>query len=614
MYPKNRRALPIAVALIGAVALHGCGGGGGSMTGIVTPVPPPVEPRPATLTIPTGMTASTAPGVTARGVDDTIASLLPDSGREFAPVSARATMDEFHVTAISSDGNNGFRVTYVVAGQERTVHFEADDLGADSGSSFEYYAETQDGGRFWLYSQFGGFSGEDRNQGSAYFDYHDVHNSGVYGYGTSNRQYLTFGARTGAANLPAGTAGYSGLVGAESHRTDTLERSSARGRYEGSWRLTADFSQSTLTGDIRMLRGRRPGESASRNFPHTTYFRIEGGQIVDGQFTAQVSGMDSNPSPTLEETVEGFEGNVLGEFYGPGAEEAGGVLRATRASDNRVLVGSFGGKRMPVLNPTLPAGTLSSQSFGLNRNYVARTVQLTSDAKVTAIEGDGVNGFHVAYLVDGAEHRVHLAEQIYFNQFDEFALFSHQAAGLFVLGDQTGSFAGTPEFSHFDVHGWAVGRFAVDGALQSVLQGFVVSGDPTEASDLPAGTATYEGRAHFLGWPSDNPRLAENVRGDGRLTLNADFDASTVRGAIDQLVNLLGPIDELSVEDGTIQDGELMAGLRGAQNGATFDGNMSGEFFGPGADEVGGVLEGSYTSVGVDVSVTGWFGGRAQSQ
>ena len=57
-----------------------------------------------------------------------------------------------------------------------------------------------------------------------------------------------------------------------------------------------------------------------------------------------------------------------------------------------------------------------------------------------------------------------------------------------------------------------------------------------------------------------------------------------------------------------------MAELRGAQSGATFDGNLSGEFYGPGAEEVGGVLEGSYTSVGVDVSVTGWFGGRARSQ
>lgn len=602
MYPQIQRGISIAATLTGAIALAGCGGGGGGMAG------------PATLTIPTGMSASTAAGVTARSGDDTIALLLPDSGREFAPVSARAAKDEFHVTAISSDGNNGFRVTYVVAGRERAVHFEADDYGADTGSPFDYYAETEDGGRFWLYSQFGGFSGEDRNQGSPYFDYHDVHNSGVGGYGTSNRQYLTFGARTDAANLPAGTASYSGLVSAESHRTDTLEGPGTRGRYEGNWRLTADFGQRTLTGDIRMLRGRRPGESTWGNFPHTTYFRIEGGQIVDGQFTARVSGMDSNPAPTLEETVEGFEGNVLGEFYGPGAEEAGGVLRATRASDNRVLVGSFGGKRMPVLNPTLPAGSLSSQSFGLDRNYVATTVQPANDAKVTAIESDGANGFHVTYLVDGAEHRVHLAEQIYFNRFDEFALFSHQAAGLFVLGDQTGSFAGTPEFSHFDVHGWAMGRYAVDGALQSALRGFVVSGVPTEASDLPAGTATYEGRAHFLGWPSNNPRLAANVRGDGRLTLNADFDASTVRGTIDQLVDLPGPIDEVSVEDGTIQDGALMAELRGAQSGVTFDGNMSGEFYGPGAAEVGGVLEGSYTSAGVDVSVAGWFGGRAQSQ
>ena len=605
------RDLPIAVTLTGAIVLQGCGGGGGSMTGTVTPVEPPTETQPATLAIPTGMNMSTAPGVTARSAGDTIAALLPQPGRQFAPVSARSRMDEFHVKAIASDGNNGFRVTYVVAGQERTVHFEAD--GYDTPDyRYEFHAETEDGGRFWLDAPLRSFSGEEKNQGSPHFEYHDFYGTGVDGYGTRNRQRLTFGARTDAANLPSGTASYSGLVYGQSHPIE-YESLATRIHTWGNWRLTADFSQSTLAGDIRFARVRGPDDSEYHYLPHTTYFSIENGQIVDGQFTASVSGVDSDRSAPANRTLSGYEGEMLGEFYGPGAEEAGGVLRATRASDNRVLVGAFGGKRMSELNPSLPDGDLSLLSVGIHRDYVGTSVQLNDGAEVTAIERDGAGGFHVTYsLADGTDHRVHLTEQIYFNRYYEFGLFSHEAAGTFTLRDQTGSFAGTPEFSHFDVHGWTMGRHATDGTLQSVLRGFVVSGVPTESNDLPAGTATYTGRAHFLAWPTDNPYLSASSRADGRLTLNADFSASTVDGIIDQIPTTSSAISEVAIENGLINSGHLMAELRGAQGNATFDGNLTGQFFGPGAPEVGGVLEGAYTEGQTSLVVQGWFGGDRQ--
>ncbi|MCY4453454.1 MAG: transferrin-binding protein-like solute binding protein [Immundisolibacterales bacterium] len=604
------RGLYLAATFTGAFALEGCGGGGGGMSGAIPPVERPTEPDPATLTIPTGMHASTAPGVTARGAGDSIASLLPQPGRRFAPVSARSRTDEFHVTAISSDGNNGFRVTYVVGGRARTVHFEAGDYEA-GGFSGDYYKETQDGGRFWLDSAFGAFSESERNRGSGRFEYVEMMSAGVSGYRTPNRQHLAFGARTDAEALPTATASYSGQVFAENHpiEYDNLE---TRGRMWGNWRLTADFSQSTLRGDIRFVAMRAAGESAYRSLPHTTYFSIENGEIVDGRFTASVSGADSNRSAPASRTLAGFEGDMLGEFYGPGAEEAGGVLRATRASDSRVLVGAFGGKRSPELDPTLPEGELTLNSVGVDRDYVATSVQLTDVARVTGIESDGATGFHVIYRVDGNDHRVHLGEQIYFNRYDEFGLFNHQAAGLFALTDQTGSFLGTPEFSHFDVHGWAIGRYADDGALQSTLRGFVVSGVSTEATDLPTGTATYEGRAHFLTWPSDTPRQAAGSRGDGRLTLSTDFGASTVEGTIDQIGDVLGAVSELGIENGAIEEGTLTADLRGAQGGAAFDGDMTGRFFGPGAAEVGGVLEGSLTGQEVVTVVQGWIGGKMQ--
>ena len=615
MNSHTLRGLSISAVMAGAVALNGCGGsGGGSMSGTMTPVDPPQPPEPPspTLTVPTGMTASSAPGVTARSAGDTIAALLPRPDRAFAPVSAKSRIDEFHVKAISSDGNDGFRVTYVVAGRERTVHFEADDYGTADFQT-DYYTETEDGGRFWLNSLFGSFSEEDKNEGSPYFEYLDIYGSGVNSNGARNRQHLTFGARTDAANLPTGTASYSGLLTAENHPSE-FTNLDTRGRLWGNWRLTAKFSQSTLGGDIRLARVRGPNDSEIRYLPYTTYFRIENGQIVDGRFTASVSGVDSNPSAPADRTLSGFEGDMLGEFYGPGAEEAGGVMRAARASDNRVLVGSFGGKRMPELDPSLPDGNLSLLSVGVDRDYIATTVQLSDDVEVTAIERDAASGFHVTYRVDGTDYRVHLAEQIYFNRYDLFGLFNHQAAGMFAFSDQTGSFFGTPEFSYFDVHGWAVLRHGVSGPTQSVHRGFVVSGVSTEATDLPAGAASYEGRVHFEWWQPGFPRIRDRLEMAGRFNLSANFDESTVGGSINQLTGELYPVTSIAIENGAISGSEFTADLRGVHQGVdSFNGGLGGRFYGPAAGEVAGVLNGRPRGTGQnDPVVQGWFGGTKQ--
>ena len=55
--------------------------------------------------------------------------------------------------------------------------------------------------------------------------------------------------------------------------------------------------------------------------------------------------MDSNATAPLHESVRGYEGHVLGEFYGPAAEEVGGVLSASREEDLRVMLGEFHGKK-----------------------------------------------------------------------------------------------------------------------------------------------------------------------------------------------------------------------------------------------------------------------------
>ena len=69
----------------------------------------------------------------------------------------------------------------------------------------------------------------------------------------------------------------------------------------------ADFSESTLQGDIRGIRVRGPDDDDYRSLPYTTYFSISNGEIVDGRFTASVSGVDSAENAPPDRTVTGIQ-------------------------------------------------------------------------------------------------------------------------------------------------------------------------------------------------------------------------------------------------------------------------------------------------------------------
>ena len=95
-----------------------------------------------------GLAQSQATPVNSSSAGDTLATLLPDSTNEFAPLTSSierdsgastTTTSEAHVKTIASDGDNGFHVIFVVAGEERSVHFEEDDYDS---ASYGYYKEV----------------------------------------------------------------------------------------------------------------------------------------------------------------------------------------------------------------------------------------------------------------------------------------------------------------------------------------------------------------------------------------------------------------------------------------------------------------------------------------
>ena len=558
---------------------------------------------------------STADPIRATDTDDTLAMLLPDPNNRFAPLVSVIRRDfgeqtsnlatDFSVTAISSDGANGFRVTYFIGAEERTVHFEAADYDP---SDAQFYKEV-DGFQYYFWDYLGSFRGPEKNKGSSQYKYFDV--NGINR--SAQRNFIVYGARTEAANMPSGTASYGGWMYADTW--DVTDPSlGARGRMNGRLNLTANFGASSLEGIIRHIRARRPGESSySRLSDTTAHFEIGDGQIVDGQFVATLTGMGDQNAPA-DETVRGYNGSVLGEFYGPAAEEVGGVLNASSDAHNRVLAGYFAGRQ---LDSTVPEGDLSVLSVAVDRDFSGLNAHIDDVAEVAAIESDDVGGFRVTYLVDGVEQEIHLEARDY-GSHPDFSTNYHDRIGdrSYWLWNPV-SYSLVPEFDYFDVKGWSVQDWeAGSTASLHISRGFAVYGSSTEAADLPSGTATYAGRMYAETQPLDDPGGAARGFARGSLTLNVDFGQSTVGGMIDNMYSrapgqsYAATNGHIMIENGMIADSGFIADLTGAQDHADFTGDMEGQFYGPAAAEVGGVLKGTYSAQ--NRVATGYFGGSKQ--
>ena len=288
---------------------------------------------PAPLDPPQGLTQSTAAPVTSGSATDTLAALLPDSTNQFAPLSASierdfgastATTDDSYIKTISSDGNNGFHVTYVVGGEEQSVHFEEDDYDS---AGYGYFKEVT-GVDYWFGSLTDSYHGAEKNRGTPRWSYVDLGWSYAYhededdaeDEGVGAQSSLAYGARTDAAALPSGSASYTGVATTNTYLKSDPSRSHQE-RITGTLRLAANFDDSTLDGMILEIRKRtrdaRGRWNAWTSLPDTARFEIADGRIVGGQFTATLTGTDSNAAAAPQDTVSGYKGDMLGEFYGP---------------------------------------------------------------------------------------------------------------------------------------------------------------------------------------------------------------------------------------------------------------------------------------------------------
>jgi hypothetical protein len=338
-----------------------------------------------------GLTQSTSqPPVYASSEHDTLANLLPGGRTTFAPLSATLALDyggdnvsqpgnaAAYVKSISSDGAGGFYVTSVIDGVETRVHLAAGTYNqAESG--FQTVSAVNNDG-YYLSSWTGAFnvdpggpSATDRTDGSpnyTYFDYGTwIHYGSVEGDvagapasllgGVVYDSWVSYGVRTDPANLPTGTARYEGTMFATWWDAQGDIDYWMKGRYiHGDLSLEASFSTAeadnlgTVTGTIDMLR--IPDWSSASGEVEVVDGTITLDQDdmvneigLDARFVPTWTATTSN-TPDAERTLDEFTGTILGQFYGPAAEEVGGVLSGSRdaAEDGsrpqQLISGGFG--------------------------------------------------------------------------------------------------------------------------------------------------------------------------------------------------------------------------------------------------------------------------------
>ena len=293
-----------------------------------------------------GLSVSSSDPVLASTDADTLEQLLANPASVFPALSAglyrvyvsgsegTTLSTDFAVNTIQMNTQGDYIISYVLDGAPGTVTVTKNDATRPNN-----YMVNVNGTPFyfWPWTQ---------TRNDPFFRYMDAfHLTPDFSDGNF-RSWFIFGARTDA--LPAtGNATYRGRFQAETHLTNNPDFSE-RQRISGAMRLVANFDLRRLQGQIDAIRS----EDSSRNRADwtTSNLEITDGKIRDGQFTATLVGMDSDSNSSFDESVKGFMGSVLGEFYGPNADEVGAVVAAHRdvigQNNDRVLYGYIGGKNI----------------------------------------------------------------------------------------------------------------------------------------------------------------------------------------------------------------------------------------------------------------------------
>ena len=303
------------------------------------------------------LTRSPQPPVYAENGHQGLSSLLQDGDTEFSPLSAvlrrdlhedspgvkQAPQGTAFLQSVAGDGADGLLVAFNIDGSETPIHFPANSRSTDPrypGISHYYYLQG-DAGAFRYFWPWTGTDEDSR------FDYLDLYGWSVGWPPAEYSGYSTIGLRTPIRNLPIGSAVYRGIMKAEMWDSDKPQWDT-QASIEGISFLRADFDEGRITGNIGDLRvGPIFGDrSAHQALAAGNRIDISGTMHKDGRFTAEWVGSGPEPDAEFPLTMRGFAGAAVGDLYGPGGQEIGGVLSGKRgardANPEQFLIGVIG--------------------------------------------------------------------------------------------------------------------------------------------------------------------------------------------------------------------------------------------------------------------------------
>ena len=271
-----------------------------------------------------------------------------------------------HVSTITEHADGGATAVFVVDGQEYEINFPSAKFTdePEPGPERRYTESEHKVGNivFKLDSDSRSSDNNPLNEDYHSFAYWSfAEDDSSYGY----EGQIVYGVRTGA-DLPMGTVSYAGNFFGRFHSTTghpswtPPERfgPGATGNRRALWgriHLEADLDDLTVSGNVDTLwmqsvRTRvdddnvLPGEWSE--LPDTTSIAISEGSIAGGRFVTTWAGRDTDPTNPAETSARGFAGDIVGDFYGPSAEEAAGLFNGSRAATGttpgQVIWGTFG--------------------------------------------------------------------------------------------------------------------------------------------------------------------------------------------------------------------------------------------------------------------------------
>lgn len=416
------------------------------------------------------------------------------------------------------------------------------------------------------------------------------------GFSTAQKSdWMLFGDRTAAAAIPrTGSATYSAIIDGDYH--------DSAGDYvlSGTAGLTADFASSSLSMFINPV----ATHTATGNV--LTFGARYGSGAIDytlGQFT----GSDSAANYTF---------SYIGNFYGAGAEEVGGTFNLANnyyfggiGTGQGVFVGKIGDLPVPAAEPPPPPvvpGLIGRQYERITQH---RSFGDSSQTQLggSSVKYDTVTQTYVLREFDGSTLDLSPGEVVAAESNDAFTVYKDAASGTKVRMLNQGPSNPQIALNYVSYAAWTRSIDPSIGYTSADKTVYTVFGNQTAPASMPrTGSATYNA---MLDGNYVANRQTYAVSGTARF--NADFATGTIGFALSPV----GAAGVQTINFGTLSGTGTISGAGfGANNGygKAYQTTVFGSFYGPAAEEVGGVfsLAGFAGYGGVSGSGGGIFVGK----